>query len=53
MKSILDPAFKYVPSASTDLRKTFARIKREQTRAEEARKEAEAKVTQLKVREKR
>lgn len=30
MKSILDPSFHYVPSASTDLRKTFARIRREQ-----------------------
>ena len=30
MKSILDPKFKYVPSTHTDIRKTFARIKREQ-----------------------
>jgi len=29
MKSILDPTFKYVPSASTDLRKTFQRVRRE------------------------
>lgn len=29
MKSILDPSFRYVPSASTDLRKTFSRIRRE------------------------
>ena len=29
MKSILDPTFQYVPSASTDLRKTFARIRRD------------------------
>ena len=29
MKSILDPSFRYVPSASTDVRKTFARIRRE------------------------
>lgn len=28
-KSILDKNFKYVPSTSTDLRKTFARIRRE------------------------
>lgn len=33
MKSILDPTFHYVPSAETDLRKTFARIRREMTRA--------------------
>lgn len=30
MKSILDPSFKYVDSTSTDLRKTFARVRREQ-----------------------
>jgi len=29
MKSILDPSFRYVSSHATDLRKTFARIKRE------------------------
>jgi hypothetical protein len=33
MKSILDPSFHYVPSAQTDLRKTFARIRREISRA--------------------
>jgi hypothetical protein len=27
MKSILDPTFVYVPSASTDIRKTFARAR--------------------------
>ena len=30
MKSLLDPSFNYVPSIRTDLRKTFARIRREQ-----------------------
>ncbi len=34
MKSILDPSFKYVPSAETDIRKTFARVRRE-ARAQE------------------
>ncbi len=29
MKSILDRSFRYTSSASTDLRKTFARIRRE------------------------
>jgi hypothetical protein len=29
MKSILDPTFHYVPSTQTDLRKTFARVRRE------------------------
>jgi hypothetical protein len=30
MKSLLDPSFQYVPSIRTDIRKTFARIRREQ-----------------------
>jgi hypothetical protein len=30
MKSILDPSFRYTPSVQTDLRKTFAKIRREQ-----------------------
>jgi|PlaIllAssembly_1097288.scaffolds.fasta_scaffold597913_2 hypothetical protein len=29
MKSILDATFRYVPSFKTDLRKTFARIRRD------------------------
>ena len=29
MKSILDPSFRYVSSFNTDLRATFARIRRE------------------------
>lgn len=29
MPSILDPKFRYVDSHSTDLRKTFARVRRE------------------------
>jgi hypothetical protein len=33
MKSILDPTFRYTSSAATDLRKTFARIRREQAEA--------------------
>lgn len=41
MKSILDPSFKYVSSTSTDLRKTFARIRREQ---QKVKAEQEAKV---------
>lgn len=35
MKHILDPSFKYVPASKTDIRKTFARIKREQKLARE------------------
>ena len=30
MKSILDRSFKYTPSSDTDLRKTFAKARREQ-----------------------
>jgi hypothetical protein len=30
MKSLLDPSFKYVPSVSTDLRRTFARVRKQQ-----------------------
>ena len=33
MKSILDPTFHYVPSAQTDLRKTFSRVRREIAKA--------------------
>ena len=29
MKSLLDPTFRYVPSTQTDIRKTFARVRRE------------------------
>ena len=36
MKSILDPTFHYTPSAGTDLRKTFARVRREMRRLERA-----------------
>ena len=32
MKSLLDPTFKYVPSVETDIRKTFARVRREARR---------------------
>jgi hypothetical protein len=34
MKSIFDPSFRYTNSVETDLRKTFARIRREQRREE-------------------
>jgi hypothetical protein len=29
-RSILDPQFKYVPAAATDIRKTFQRIRKQQ-----------------------
>ena len=42
MKSLLDPTFRYVPSVQTDIRKTFARIRRElRDEAEAARLERE------------
>ena len=36
MKSILDPSFHYTPSTQTDLRKTFARVRREMAKAKAA-----------------
>jgi len=41
MKSILDPTFRYTPSVQTDVRKTFARIRRELA-ARDAKSVAEA-----------
>jgi len=41
MKSILDPSFRYTSSAQTDLRKTFARVRRELQLKEQAQKLAE------------
>ena len=32
MKSILDPSFRYTNSVETDLKKTFARVRRKQRR---------------------
>jgi len=34
MKSILDPSFRYVSSSNTDIRKTFARVRRQQKSAD-------------------
>jgi hypothetical protein len=48
MKSILDRSFQYTPSAATDLKKTFARIRREQ-RAHEAANDRAAAEAKLKV----
>lgn len=41
-KSILDPEFKYRNAASTDVRKTFERIRREQRVKEQAAASSEA-----------
>lgn len=35
MKSILDPSFRYTASFNTDLRRTFARIRRDRRQQEE------------------
>jgi hypothetical protein len=48
MKSILDRSFQYTPSAATDLKKTFARIRREQRALDAANDRAAAEAT-LKV----
>jgi hypothetical protein len=42
MKSILDRSFRYTSSAQTDVRKTFARVRREQQLEQLARARAEA-----------
>lgn len=40
-KHILDPEFRYTPSSQTDLRKTFARIRRQLAREEPKTNDAE------------
>jgi len=45
VKRILDPKFKYVPAAATDIRRTFQRIRAEQRKSAE---ETQAKVQPLK-----
>ena len=51
MKSILDRSFRYTSSAATDLRRTFARIRREQRERElvqiQANAETSIKVTSI------
>jgi hypothetical protein len=42
MKSILDRSFRYIPSAQTNLKKTFARARREQRLQQHARAHAGA-----------
>ena len=44
MKSILDRSFRYTPSVETDLRKTFARIRRRQRDKQLAQASADAEV---------
>lgn len=49
--SILDPKFRYVPAASTDIRKTFAKARRviaeQQKREADNRAEQDVKVRRL------
>lgn len=45
MKSILDPSFRYTKSVETDLRKTFARVRRERRKQEQIQCEAAAEAT--------
>jgi len=45
MKSILDPSFQYTPSVNTDLKKTFARVRREQRRRAQEVAQSDAEVS--------
>jgi len=45
-KSILDRSFRYTPAAATDVRKTFARIRREQAERDKAQTSADAEAKQ-------
>ncbi len=45
MKSILDPSFRYTKSVETDLRKTFARVRRELRKQEQIKCQAAAEAT--------
>jgi len=47
MKSILDRSFKYTKSVDTDIRKTFARIRREQRQAQRESDDASRKVLSI------
>ena len=42
VKSILDRSFRYTSSVETDLRKTFARVRREQRAQQQSRVQADA-----------
>jgi hypothetical protein len=42
VKSILDRSFRYTSSVETDLRKTFARVRREQRAQQQVRAQADA-----------
>lgn len=46
MKSILDPSFRYIPAASTDLRLTFDRVRKRLKLEQKEREEAEARMAE-------
>jgi flagellar hook-basal body complex protein FliE len=46
MKSVFDPSFRYTPSFGTNLKATFARVRREQRQARAQAEEAAAEVTE-------
>lgn len=47
MKSILDPSFRYTNSVETDLRKTFAKIRRELRYQQQDRATVDIEVTRI------
>ena len=50
MKRILDPAFRYRPSYATDIRETFARVRREREAADaKAERPAQVNVRAIKL----
>lgn len=53
MKSIFDPTFRYVDSGHTDIRKTFARVRREQAAAAKAREAEGANVRPIQLQQQR
>jgi hypothetical protein len=52
MSSILDPKFRYIPAAATDLKKTFARVRRELEARKKAEEQAAKSVTPISSRRK-
>jgi len=49
MKSILDRSFKYTPSTSTDVRKTFAKVLREERLKAKQKKEQKPVVVDIEL----
>jgi hypothetical protein len=53
MKSLMDPTFRYFNSANTNLRRTFARVRREQKEDAEREAQATAKVQPINPQQRR